>query len=234
MGSRICEDDADDPRIGTDSTTLNDTAEGLAICKDGIVRRHQQRRSRAFRHGESGRLDAAPRPRRARTRLQQRDYDETGILRSSGTLPFDGRSDSARLRHQPTGRTCSASSTRAAVTTRAIARPFTRTQRCSAANNPVRAELINSWALYRRKRCHRWRHASAATAQDSPNRCTGFARRIAATTLRARPRVFLELLGLQLTRSNPALTGRMRCIPALGSTAPFRSHPRHPPLLRRR
>ena len=221
MSSRICEDDADDPRDPNDSAVVNDTAEVLAVCKSGlaVIAHNADHAQFGTANGctESAATPASPNPA-----FNHANYDETGILRNSGTLPMSSLDPSLPdyavsdwrdvLRLIYTGcrndqGTCSA---------------VPRTQRCSAATNPVRAALIDRWS---------WIVESGEIAGDSlggmpardcsgTNRCTGLRKAYRRDDVSGTSFVWLQLLGLN-NAVNPALTGRTRFIPQLGqSTLP--------------
>lgn len=206
MQANICEDDADDPRIATDSTTVNDTAEGLAICRDGISVITNNGAHRMFGTDAAACSAAAAAATSPNPPFNNVAYAGTGKLRKSGTLPsgyvISDWKDVLRLVY--TG--CRNDQGTCAT--------VDRLTRCSAATNPVRAEVINNWALL---------VESGAVAGDAAIDCNG-ATANACTELRKAYRrddasgttgVFLELLGTAFA-VNPQLTGRTRWTPALG------------------
>jgi hypothetical protein len=206
MQSNICEDDADDPRIATDSTTVNDTAEGLAICTDGLSVITNNAAHRMFGADQAACDAAAAAATSPNPPFNNPSYAGTGRLRFSGTLPsgyvISDWKDVLRLIYTGCRNdqgNCSA---------------VDRLQRCSAATNPVRAEVINNWALM---------VESGAVAGDTQIDCNG-ATANACTELRKAYRrddasgttgVFLELLGVAFNVA-ANLTGRARWTPALG------------------
>ena len=200
MQGSICDDDFTAPN------TTNVSAEGLSVCRDGITVVTNNAAHRMFGTDAAACATAAAAATSPNPPFNNAAYAGTGNLRSAGTLPsgyvISDWKDVLRLIY--TGCT----------NTQGTCAGVDRLTRCSAASNPVRAEIINNWNLM---------VESGAVPGDTAADCNG-ATANACNELRKAYRrddasgttgVFLELIGVQFAL-NPALTGRVRWTPALG------------------
>jgi len=202
MGSTICDDDTDDPTDADDSTTVNSTAEGLAVCLDGISVITDNAGHRQYADDASHCITPSGEPVWGPSSDNSagvpgiNGYAGTGRLRTSGavgsytlgTSAIPGWKDVLRLIY--TG--CKNSddcSTAAASPTRA--------NRCDPAVNTVRSALVNDYAnIFEGVDCPEGNHCSqlrAAYRRDDASGTTTF---------------FLESLGVNTqvtTRTRPAL-----------------------------
>jgi hypothetical protein len=210
FNSAICTHDADDPRDADDSTTANSTAEGLAVCLDGlsIVTDNASHRQYADNAGScvapSGEPVWGPSSDNSAGLPGINGYGATGKLRNGGALVGDpsyvlgtgipGWKDVLRLIYsgckQGDG-TC--------------ANTITRATRCNPTTNPTRAALVNNYAnIFDGVDCAEGDHCTqlrAAYRRDDASGTTGF---------------FLDVLGLRSGTSD--LAARTRAANAGGSS----------------
>ncbi|HEY8943500.1 MAG TPA: hypothetical protein VIM73_04520 [Polyangiaceae bacterium] len=210
MNSAVCSSDADDPRDPDDSTSANSTAEGLAVCLDGISIITDNASHRQFADSAaqcvtpSGEPVWGPVSDNSAGIPGTNGYGTTGRLRNSGTIGsytigangVPGWKDVLRLIY--TGCT-NADGTCAATITRAT--------RCGATTNPVRANLVNNYGnIFEGVDCAEGNHCTqlrAAYRRDDASGTTGF---------------FLEVLGLRAGTSDLASRTRISNLGGSGTT----------------
>lgn len=220
LNNAVCGHDADDPRDGDDSTTVNSTAEGLAVCLDGlsIVTDNASHRQFADNAGScvapSGEPVWGPSSDNAAGIPGINGYAATGKLRTGGPLVGDpsyvlgavatvpGWKDVLRLIY--TG--CKQGDGLCANT-------ITRATRCGATSNPTRAALVNNYGnVFEGVDCPEGDHCTqlrAAYRRDDASGTTSF---------------FLDVLGLRSGTND--LAARTRAANVGGSgTAGFQNVP---------
>lgn len=226
MNSSICGSDADDPRDNDDSTTVNSTAEGLAICLDGIsiVTDNASHRQYAADAAACTAFDAitgagdpwAPSSDNSGGIPGINGYQTAGKIRNTaGALPagssgyqLGGLSGLAPwkdvLRQIYSGCDNVDRNSDGVITAADCSTSLTRASRCGA-GNAARADIVNNYGnVFEGTDCGEANHCSqlrAAYRRDDASGTTGF---------------FLDTLLLRSGTSD--LAGRTRMATALANT----------------
>jgi hypothetical protein len=207
MDSSICDDEV--------SSGTNTTAEGLAVCADGLVvitdnKAHRQYADNAAACPAGTSATDPSAPLSPNFPVPAASYGGTGALRSSGTIPgtsytiADWR-DVLRVIYA------------GCLNNQGTCVGVNRITRCSAATNTVRQALMSNWGYIFESGL-----VAGDTSVDCPegNCCTDLRQAYRRDDSSGTTGVFLDLLGLANTPSThatPSLAARGRVVTALGA-----------------